>query len=433
MPRLLHSLFISAALLGAPAAVLLAPAASAADTTAAQPASYKQEELEQLVAPIALYPDSLVAQILMASTYPLEVVQAQRWRKANPKYSGAELEKAVNQQPWDASVKSLTAFPQVLDMMNDKIDWTQKLGDAFLADQKRVMDAIQVLRQRAQASGNLKSGAEQTVSTQSSNGEQIIIIQPAQPETVYVPVYNPTVVYGSWPYPYYTPYYWYPPGYAYSGAVFGFTAGLIVGGAFWGWGNCNWGHGNIDIDINNNFTRVDHYKRSSNGSWQHNAEHRRGVEYRDQGTRERYRNQQPGAATRDANRDAYRGRADSARQDLGKISPEQRDAINRDAANRDRDGSQNRPQTSDRATGTRDASRDAARPQPATRDSGTRDSSRAQTTSRDTPRSSNSLNNVNSPSVDRAASQRGASSRASTGSRSGGSVQRPARSGGGRR
>ena len=166
---------------------------------------FKQEELEQLLAPIALYPDDLVAQILMASTYPLEVVEAARWVKANPNLKGNQLTSALEKQNWDPSVKSLVNFPSVLTMMNDKLDWTQKLGDAFLAQQKDVMNTVQKLRAKAQASGNLKTTKEQTVVVQ----DQVIVIQPADPQVIYVPTYNPTVVYGAWPYPAYPPYYYY--------------------------------------------------------------------------------------------------------------------------------------------------------------------------------------------------------------------------------
>ncbi len=177
---------------------------------------FKPEEIEQLVAPIALYPDSLVSQILMASTYPLEVVQADRWAKANKTLKGDALTKALEAQSWDPSVKSLVNFPQVLAMMSEKLDVTQKLGDAFLAQQKDVMDAIQRLRAKAQAQGNLKTTKEQTVIVEqparkprsSSNRAQttVIKIEPTNPQVVYVPTYNPTVVYGAWPYPAYPPY-----------------------------------------------------------------------------------------------------------------------------------------------------------------------------------------------------------------------------------
>jgi hypothetical protein len=189
--------------------------------------TFKAEEVDQIVAPIALYPDSLVAQILMASTYPLEVVEAARWAKDNPGLEGDALEDAVQKQTWDESVKSLTAFPQVLAMMNEKLDWTQKLGDAFLAQQSDVLDAVQRLRAKAKAEGNLETTKEQKVIVEPApvNVEQkvvvegsgqaaapaaapqetIIKIEPADPQVVYVPTYNPTVVYGSWPYPSYPP------------------------------------------------------------------------------------------------------------------------------------------------------------------------------------------------------------------------------------
>jgi len=261
--------------------------------------SFSKEQIEQLVAPIALYPDALVAQILMASTYPLEVVQAARWTKENPKVTGKALEDTMQKQPWDPSVKSLTAVPQVLAMMNDKLDWTQKLGDAFLAQQKDVMDGAQRLRSKALAAGNLKSGKEQKVTTEKENGTTVIKIEPANPEVVYVPVYNPTMVYGPWPYPAYPPYYYYPPAYA-GGVFFAFSVGIIIGNAWWG--GCHWGGGNVYINHNNynNFNRTN----ISGGDWQHKPEHRKGVEYRDQGSREKYSGQRPGADTRDA----YRGR-----------------------------------------------------------------------------------------------------------------------------
>ena len=204
--------------------------------------------MEQILAPIALHPDPLISQILMASTYPLEVVQAERWAKQNASLKGDALTKALEAQNWDPSVKSLVNFPQVLTMMSEKLDWTRKLGDAFLADQKKVMDTIQSLRAKAQASGNLKTTKEQTVIVE----EKIIKIEPASPQVVYVPTYNPTVVYGAWPYPAYPPYYYYPPGYV-ATSMFAFGAGVAMGAA-WGyaWGNCNWNGGDVDVDVNRN-------------------------------------------------------------------------------------------------------------------------------------------------------------------------------------
>ena len=163
--------------------------------------SQSKEKLEQLVAPIALYPDPLLSQVLMASTYPLEVVQAAPWAKANPNVKGNALEDTMQKQPWDASVKSLTAFPSVLEMMNDKLDWTQQLGDAFLAQQQDVMAAVQTLRERADKAGNLKTTKQQKVSKGSSGGQSYIEIEPQDPSVVYVPAYDPNEVYGTWPYP----------------------------------------------------------------------------------------------------------------------------------------------------------------------------------------------------------------------------------------
>jgi hypothetical protein len=170
-------------------------------------------QLDALVAPIALYPDALLSEILMASTYPLEVVEADRWVDANKNLKGDALKNAVGQQTWDDSVKSLAATPDVLDMMSGKLDWTQQLGNAVLAQQPDVMDAIQRLRMQAQANSKLASNQQQTVSTQQQDGRQVIVIAPTQPDTIYVPYYDPSVVYGPWLYPAYPPYYWPPPAY----------------------------------------------------------------------------------------------------------------------------------------------------------------------------------------------------------------------------
>jgi Protein of unknown function (DUF3300) len=284
---------------------------------------FKQEELDQIVAPVALYPDSLLAQILMASTYPLEVVQAQRWVKANQNLKGDALTKALEQQGWDPSVKSLVNFPQVLDMMNDKLDWTQKLGDAFLAQQKDVMDTVQKLRLKAYGEGNLKSTEQQKVVVEQE--QKTIIIEPANPQVVYVPTYNPTVVYGAWPYPAYPPYYYYPPGYVAGAALFSFGVGVAMGAA-WGyaWGNCNWRGGDVNVDVNRNTNINNSIDRSKyqnkvttgqggKGEWKHDPEHRKGASYRDQNTANKFGK---GASTRDVqSRDAYRGRDGGGRQD----------------------------------------------------------------------------------------------------------------------
>ena len=184
------------------------PQAAAPQTQLLKPA-----ELDQLVAPIALYPDTLLAEVLMASAYPLDIVQAERWVQANKNLAGDQLKAAVDKQPWDASVKSLVATPSVLEMMSTKLDWTEKLGDAVVAQQADVMDAIQRLRAKAQANNKLTSTKEQNVTVQQAEGRQVIAIEPTDPNTVYVPYYDPGVVYGDWPYPEYPPYYFGAPGY----------------------------------------------------------------------------------------------------------------------------------------------------------------------------------------------------------------------------
>jgi hypothetical protein len=165
-----------------------------------------QQELDQMLAPIALYPDSLLSQILMASTYPLEIVEATRWSTANPNLKDDDAVKAAAQNGWDPSVTSLIAFPQILTMMDDRLSWTERLGDAFLAQQAQVMDTVQSLRQKAYAAGNLKSTEQVRVEQQG----QTIVIEPPNPQVVYVPYYDPRIVYGPWWWPGYPPVYWGP-------------------------------------------------------------------------------------------------------------------------------------------------------------------------------------------------------------------------------
>jgi len=280
-----------------------------------------QDLLDSLLAPIALYPDQLLTQILMASTYPLEVVEAARFVKANPNLKGPALDDALKDKTWDASVLSLAAFPQILDMMSEKLDWTQRLGDAFLDDQAAVMRTVQSLRWKAQQAGNLQDTEQQKVVVQ----EKIIYIQPAQPQYVYVPVYDPVVIYGPWWVPAYRPWFWYPP------PIWGYPPyrGTVVVGVYWGhgwaitannWGWCqpNWRGGSVNININNNNVWVNrpayasHYK--GGGSWNHNVEHRRGVAYRDTVTGEKYRpTNNAGVKTRES----YRGRDNVAREQTG--------------------------------------------------------------------------------------------------------------------
>jgi hypothetical protein len=414
-----------------------------ASQDAAQPKSapFKPEELEQIVAPIALYPDALLAQIFMASTYPLEIVQAARWSKEHPDVKGDAVSKAVETQTWDASVKSLVAFPDVLTMMNEKIDWTQKLGDAFLAQQKETMDAVQRLRVKAKEAGNLKSGKEQTVKTEpapaGAPAPQIIVIESASPEVIYVPTYNPTVVYGAWPYPAYPPYYYYPPAYVPGAAFFSFSVGVVVGGAIWG--NCNWGSSNVDIDVNryNNFNRneINHNRNtnisdnrgngnrgngngSGNSTWQHNSDHRQGVGYRDTASQQKYGRSASQQGTQ--SREDFRGRADQGREQISREGAgNQRDMSGNQVGSRDAGGSQYRDlggtDTRNSGSQTRDtaSNRDTSA---SNRDYGSSSQSRDRSSS--SSRSSDAFGGVGDGASTRASSSRGSASRG--GSRGGG-------------
>ena len=287
-----------------------AQSASGASAVASQPEgkTFSQQDLDRLLAPIALYPDALLAQIFMASTYPLEVVEAARWTKANPKLSGKALEDALQKQRWDPAVKSLTAVPQVLEQMDSKLDWTQQLGDAFLAQQKDVMATVQSLRAKAVAAGNLKSTEQQVVKSDAQGGQTTYIIESPKPDVVYVPTYNPTVVYGSWWYPV-PPYTVYPPAYVYPPGL-AFATGVFVGAAIWG--SCNWWHGDVDVNVNryNNFNRTN----IENKTWQHNGDHRRGVAYSDNSVAQKYN--RSGSADAVKARENYRGRAENGRGEL---------------------------------------------------------------------------------------------------------------------
>ena len=253
------------------------PGEGAAGAAAEQKYLYSQEQLDQLLAPIALYPDPLLSQILMASTYPLEVVEADRWLKRNTNLSGDRLDNALKEKPWDVSVKSLCHFPRVLDMMSEKLDDTQSLGEAFLGQQDQVMDTIQNLRAKAQAQGHLATTDKQKVIVQ----DRYISIEPVAPDVVYVPAYDPCWVYGPWWYPYCAPlWFWWP--------------GIVVGvGFFWWppffigpidfWCGFFWPRHRLFVNFNKTFVvgRVG-ITRLHGGVevWQHNPIHRRGVAYR---------------------------------------------------------------------------------------------------------------------------------------------------------
>jgi hypothetical protein len=403
-------------------------------------ATLSQAELDQLVAPIALYPDALVAQVLMASTYPLEVIEAQRWAKKNEKLAGDSLAKALEEQTWDPSVKSLVNFPQVLTQMNDNIDWMTKLGDAFLAQQDQLMQTVQNLRKKAEVAGNLKSNEQQEVKVETQDNSQVIVIESKSPDVIYVPTYDPVVVYGTWPYPAYPPYHYYPPSYVPGTALVSFGVGVACGLA-WGyaWGGCNWGHGHchVDIDVNRNVNRNTNINRNNinanvrNGQWQHDSSHRKGVSYRDNATAQKYGRSSSNAAVQ--SREQFRGRAEAGQRDIQSGRVNAGNVNSRDAQSGGSTGNRSSAGTSDRSRGSSPSA-------------GTRDTSRGGSSGSGSGSGSGSAfsGSNRSGSDTRASSSRGSSSRGSSGasrssgggSRSGGGGSRSgggSRGGGGRR
>jgi hypothetical protein len=252
-----------------------------------QPERFKKEELTQMLAPIALYADSLVAQILMASTYPLEVVEAERWLHQHKELKGEALNNALQQKSWDQSVKSLCLFPDILFAMSENLDQTTKLGDAFLIQEDEVMDVIQELRGKARDQGNLTTNAEQQVIVESNS----ISIEPSDPQVIYVPAYDPLYVYGPWWYPAYPPYHWYyPPGYVFTGGYISYGFPIFIGLGFYSWGWFDWPSHYLYVDVHetNRFHRHHDERDSGRHFWHHDPDHRRGVAYRDRRTSERF-------------------------------------------------------------------------------------------------------------------------------------------------
>jgi len=328
------------------AAVLAASVARGAWAQDTSKPSFTPEQLDQMLAPIALYPDAVLAQTLMAASYPLEVVEAARWSKANPSLKGDAAVAAVKDKSWDVSVKSLAAFPQILIQLSDNLDWMQKIGDAMIGQEQAVADSIQRLRAKAADAGNLQSGKEQTVTVQGSGSDRTIVIAPTNPEIIYVPAYNPNTAYGTWPYPAYPPtYYPPPPGYGYGSALLRglmFGVGIAAAGAiFGGW---NWGRGNSYVNVNvNRAVNIDrnfNVASINNGRWRHEPVHRKGVAYRDPATRERFQQTRPGVDQRQE----FRGRLEN-RPATGQ--PNARP----NPANRPAGGAQQRPNVTNRAAG----------------------------------------------------------------------------------
>ncbi|MEN8264058.1 MAG: DUF3300 domain-containing protein [Nitrospirota bacterium] len=257
-----------------------------------QSSEFKKEELVQMLAPIALYPDSLITQMLMASTYPLEVVEAERWLRQNKDLKGDALNDALLEVTWDPSIKSLCHFPDVLFAMSDKLDQTRKLGDAFLSQEEDVMATIQELRQKAHDQGNLKTTKEQKVIIE----REIIRVEPADPQVVYVPVYDPFYIYGPWWYPAYLPWYWYyPHTVAVTGGYIHFGSGFFLGIGISSWSWYDWHRHYIYIDVHKarRFHRFRERHDSDRYYWRHNPRHRRGVAYRNRKTSERFRPELP--------------------------------------------------------------------------------------------------------------------------------------------
>ena len=396
-------LFVSAA---ASQAQSVAPAATPpASTTAPAPVTaatkdpvFTQEQLDQMLAPIALYPDPLLAQLLMASTYPGEIAEAVTWSKAHPDAKGDDAVKQVASQPWDPSVQALVAFPQVMVTLGQDPVWVQRLGDAFLAQPDDVMEGVQRLRRQAQTAGNLQSNQYQNVTVQAAapapapaasssssapapaSSTSTIIIQPADPQVVYVPTYNPTTTYGTWPYPASPPAYYPPPPAYYPGSALmaglAFGTGVAIVGALWG--ECDWDDNDIDIDVDR-YNNINANNRISNNQnkWQHNSAHRNGVPYRDNRSRQQYGRQLDGATQREAYRgdNAQRAQArENARSSMDKHGIERPATSNREARDRVREAqsgasagnrmqaSNERPRTTDRSQGTPRTTRDNQQP-----------------------------------------------------------------------
>jgi hypothetical protein len=489
-----------------PPATAPAPAAPAA--AAPSQAVFSVEELDQMLAPLALYPDSLLAQVLMATTYPGNVADAAAWSKAHPKATGDDAVKQVADQPWDPSVQSLVAFPLVLATLGQDPAWVQRVGDAFLAQPDAVMDSIQRLRRQAQAAGNLQSNEQQKVTIKpaaqpsaaqpASGGDtvvqqpaptQTIIIEPTDPQVVYVPSYNPTQVYGSWPYPASPPvYYPPPPEYPVATALatgLAFGAGVAIVGSLWG--DCDWDDHDIDVNVEhyNNFNSNRHVNRNVNrdftgnvngnrAKWQHNPAYRNGVPYRDSASRAQYNRRLAGGDQRDAlrgfdsARTQERARARESLTQRGITAPAANNAQARERAQAATRDLRDNPQAQQRLQqGNRDNARDRA--QAATRELNRtpenrqrvqnqvqnrsnqvqqrpraqnnqqiREQARQQHARAQAPRN-NAFAGANNPRQSREFANRGQASRAAASrpqaARAGHTVQRPARAprGGGRR
>lgn len=300
-------------------ALMMAASVAASVATAQDRAPFRQEELDQMLAPIALYPDPLLSQILMASTYPLEVVQASRWSRANPSVKGQDAVRAVEPMDWDPSVKSLAAFPQVLAMMDSKLEWTESLGEAFMGQQAEVMNTVQALRRKADAAGNLLSSDQMRVARE---GEYIYLAPPA-PEIVYVPYYDPMLVYGPWWWPAYPPVFWAPPAYYVGPAYrpgFYWGSGISISATFF-FGHADWRRHRVTVVRNqvsnvtvNRTTVINAPAARSRTVWQHDPAHRRGAPFQRAAARQQFEQRASAAGTAPASRSAARPAPSSIQQ-----------------------------------------------------------------------------------------------------------------------
>jgi hypothetical protein len=320
------------------------------DSSAGQEApKIPNDQLDSLVAPIALYPDPLLSQVLVASTYPLEIIQLQQWIQKNSSLKGEDLTNAVEKQDWDPSIQAMAVFPDLVKRMGDNIKWTTDLGNAFLAQQSDTMDAVQRMRTKAKDAGQLKSSEQQKVEVKTVESKSVIVIEPANPQVVYVPSYNPVVVYGAPIYPY-PPIYYPPPSYYAAGVAVAFGVGVAIGAAYrggWGWG-CGWGSNNVNINVNNNYishynktninnvnrNNINNVNRNGNNNWQHNPQHRGGAPYSNKLTANKYGGTARGDSMSTRQTNARQQQGLNSRQQLGASSYRSGGNLNAPATNR---------------------------------------------------------------------------------------------------
>lgn len=369
------------------AAILALGLGSAGRASAEPPAGFSQAELDQMLAPVALYPDSVLSHVLIAATYPLEVVQAARWSRANPGLAGEYAVAAVEHQPWDPSVMALVAFPELLARMDADLAWTQRLGDAFLIQEYQVLDTVQYLRDEAYASGHLRSNEYVRVVRET----EYIYIEPSVTRVVYVPWYDPYIVYGGWRWSAYPPIYWQRPHGYLSGFSFHWSNGHRLQHGFF-FSAVHWPSHRLVVHGHHDYYRR-HGKHGYSGPrftsgrqlaryegarhWKHDPDHRRGVAYR-RGIDERH-TMRPSKDSRTATRSHEYDQGQHDRRDLLRQRSRSSDILSQRAASPAVESSARRRSASDRAIRSRDAiRRDAesvlgvARNKPAASDRGGR-------------------------------------------------------------